>query len=178
MIEELRAELNACFEPSERCQIETELEIAQAELIMMLAEQDGSTDAEPPNDICESYRCDRFIFVKNGPWARRRWRTALVALRPELARGLRLVGSRSSRSKKHASAKSHCPETAGASRRHRRWQAVASLPDAVLSLSDVLFCTRRSGVKDIAPLQFSLRRRRHREHRFLRSPQGAAFRGP
>ncbi|MBY5571588.1 hypothetical protein HFO55_30995 [Rhizobium leguminosarum] len=47
-IEELRAELNACIEPSERRQIETELEIAQAELIVMLSEQDGSIDAEPP----------------------------------------------------------------------------------------------------------------------------------
>jgi len=47
-IEELRAELNACIEPAERRQIEAELEIAQAELIVMLAEQDGSTEAEPP----------------------------------------------------------------------------------------------------------------------------------
>ncbi|MBY5840951.1 hypothetical protein J3P71_21015 [Rhizobium leguminosarum] len=47
-IEELRAELNACIEPSEHRQIETELEIAQAELIMMLGEQDGSINAEPP----------------------------------------------------------------------------------------------------------------------------------
>ncbi|WP_440137754.1 hypothetical protein [Rhizobium leguminosarum] len=56
-IEELRAELNACIEPAElnaciepaeRREIEAELEIAQAELIMMLGEQDGSIDAEPP----------------------------------------------------------------------------------------------------------------------------------
>lgn len=47
-IEELRAELNACIEPGERRQIEAELEIAQAELIMMLAEHDGSIGAEPP----------------------------------------------------------------------------------------------------------------------------------
>ncbi|NKL51930.1 hypothetical protein GFL15_28570 [Rhizobium leguminosarum bv. viciae] len=47
-IEELRAELNACIEPSERRQIEAELEIAQAELIVVLAEQDGSIEAEPP----------------------------------------------------------------------------------------------------------------------------------
>ncbi|MGZ2505167.1 hypothetical protein [Rhizobium leguminosarum] len=47
-IEELRAELNACIEPGERCQIETELEIAQTELIVMLAEQDDSIEAEPP----------------------------------------------------------------------------------------------------------------------------------
>ncbi|MBY2941922.1 hypothetical protein HF264_19845 [Rhizobium leguminosarum] len=47
-IEELRAELNACIEPAERRQIEAELEIAQAELIVMLAEQDGSAETEPP----------------------------------------------------------------------------------------------------------------------------------
>ncbi|PKA40031.1 hypothetical protein CWR43_29370 [Rhizobium sullae] len=47
-IEELRAELNACIEPAERREIEAELEIAQAELIVMLAEKDGSIEAEPP----------------------------------------------------------------------------------------------------------------------------------
>ncbi|AVH45451.1 hypothetical protein [Agrobacterium tumefaciens] len=47
-IEELRAELNACIEPTERRQIEAELEIARAELIVMLAEQDGSIESEPP----------------------------------------------------------------------------------------------------------------------------------
>jgi len=47
-IQELRAELNACVEPAERRQIEAELEIAQAELTMILAEQDGSINAEPP----------------------------------------------------------------------------------------------------------------------------------
>lgn len=39
---------SACFEPAERRQIEAELEIAQTELILALAEQDGSIDAEPP----------------------------------------------------------------------------------------------------------------------------------
>ncbi|MBY3179784.1 hypothetical protein [Rhizobium leguminosarum] len=47
-ISELRAEWKACFELAERRQIEAELEIAQAELIVALAEQDGSIDAEPP----------------------------------------------------------------------------------------------------------------------------------
>ena len=47
-IEELRAKLNACIEPTERRQIEAELEIARAELIVMLAEQNGSIEAEPP----------------------------------------------------------------------------------------------------------------------------------
>ncbi|TAU35362.1 hypothetical protein ELI24_32340 (plasmid) [Rhizobium ruizarguesonis] len=47
-IEELRAELNACIEPAERGQIEAELEIAHAELIVMLVQQDGSIEAEPP----------------------------------------------------------------------------------------------------------------------------------
>ncbi len=47
-IEELRAELNACIEPTESRQIEAELEIARAELIVMLAEQDGSIQVEPP----------------------------------------------------------------------------------------------------------------------------------
>lgn len=47
-IEELRLELKVCIEPSARRQIEAELEIAQAERIVMLAEQDGSIDAEPP----------------------------------------------------------------------------------------------------------------------------------
>ncbi|UIJ82469.1 hypothetical protein [Rhizobium leguminosarum] len=47
-IEEMRAELNACIEPAERRQIEAELEIALAELIVMLAEQGGSINAEPP----------------------------------------------------------------------------------------------------------------------------------
>ncbi|QPB24802.1 hypothetical protein [Rhizobium sp. 007] len=47
-ISETRAELNACVEPAERRQLEAKLEIAQAELIVALAVQDGSIDAEPP----------------------------------------------------------------------------------------------------------------------------------
>ncbi|WP_198023434.1 hypothetical protein M728_005361 (plasmid) [Ensifer sp. WSM1721] len=47
-ISELRAELLACNDPAECRQIEAELELAQAELILAMAEQDGSIDAEPP----------------------------------------------------------------------------------------------------------------------------------
>jgi hypothetical protein len=47
-IEELRAELRNAVEPCERRQIETELELAQAELALTMAELDGSVDAEPP----------------------------------------------------------------------------------------------------------------------------------
>jgi DNA repair exonuclease SbcCD ATPase subunit len=47
-ISELRAELHACNDPFERRQIEAELELAQAELIVAMAAQDGSIDAEPP----------------------------------------------------------------------------------------------------------------------------------
>jgi len=46
-IEQLRAELNFC-DPAERRQIEVELELARAELAVVLAEQDGAIDAEPP----------------------------------------------------------------------------------------------------------------------------------
>jgi hypothetical protein len=46
-IEELRAELNNA-ELAERHQIEVELEIAQAELNVAIAEQEGTIDAEPP----------------------------------------------------------------------------------------------------------------------------------
>lgn len=46
-IEELRAELNHC-DPAERRQIEAEIALAQAELSVILAEQDGAIDAEPP----------------------------------------------------------------------------------------------------------------------------------
>ncbi|MBX5192673.1 hypothetical protein HJB86_27935 [Rhizobium sp. NZLR3b] len=47
-INELRAELQACNDPVERRQIEAELELAQAELTLAMAEQDGSIDVEPP----------------------------------------------------------------------------------------------------------------------------------
>jgi hypothetical protein len=112
---------------------------------------DRSHSAATSNDICESYRCDRFIFVKNGARARRRRRTALVALRPEPARGLRRSGrdplaARSMPVSKEVVVRRQPEPSHG----HRRWQAVASLQDAVLSLSDTPFCTRRSGVKDIA----------------------------
>ena len=46
-IEELKAELNHC-DRAERRQIEIELELAQAELMVLLAEQDGAIEAEPP----------------------------------------------------------------------------------------------------------------------------------
>lgn len=47
-IEELRAELRNAFEPCERRQIEAELDLAQAELTVAIAELDGRVDAEPP----------------------------------------------------------------------------------------------------------------------------------
>ena len=46
-IEELRAELRNA-DPAERRQIAAELEIAQAELNVALAEQEGTIEAEPP----------------------------------------------------------------------------------------------------------------------------------
>ncbi|MBW9075595.1 hypothetical protein D3C87_1340800 [compost metagenome] len=46
-IEELRREMNHCH-PDERRQVAAELELAQAELAVIMAEQDGSIDAEPP----------------------------------------------------------------------------------------------------------------------------------
>ena len=47
-IEELRAELRNAVDPCERRQIAAELDIAQAELTLAIAEMDGSADAEPP----------------------------------------------------------------------------------------------------------------------------------
>lgn len=47
-IEELRAELKAAGEPNERRQIEAELQLAEAELAVICAEQDGRIDVEPP----------------------------------------------------------------------------------------------------------------------------------
>lgn len=44
---ELQAELNHC-DPAERRQIAAELELAQAELAVIVAEQEGAIDAEPP----------------------------------------------------------------------------------------------------------------------------------
>ncbi|WP_172831074.1 hypothetical protein [Rhizobium leucaenae] len=47
-IEELRAELRSAIDVDERRQIEGELELAQAEREVILAEQDGRLNAEPP----------------------------------------------------------------------------------------------------------------------------------
>ena len=46
-IEELRAEMSHCH-PDERRQIAAELELALAELAVIMAEQDGSIDVVPP----------------------------------------------------------------------------------------------------------------------------------
>jgi hypothetical protein len=47
-IEELRAELRNAIDGAERRQIQTELEIAQAELTVAVAEQGGLAEADPP----------------------------------------------------------------------------------------------------------------------------------
>lgn len=47
-IEELRLELNASNDVKERREIEVELELAQAELAVIIAEQQGLVSAEPP----------------------------------------------------------------------------------------------------------------------------------
>ncbi|TCP76477.1 MULTISPECIES: hypothetical protein [unclassified Rhizobium] len=47
-IEELRAELKNAYDAAERREIQTELDLAQAALAIIRAEQDGSVDAEPP----------------------------------------------------------------------------------------------------------------------------------
>jgi len=47
-IEELRAELKNAFDATERRQIEVELELAEADLMVALAEQEGTLEAEPP----------------------------------------------------------------------------------------------------------------------------------
>jgi hypothetical protein len=46
--EELRAELRNACDPAERRQIAVELEMVQAELATIEAEQDGRISAEPP----------------------------------------------------------------------------------------------------------------------------------
>ena len=46
-VEELRAELRNA-DPAERRQLEAELELAQAELAVAIAEQDGTIDTAPP----------------------------------------------------------------------------------------------------------------------------------
>jgi hypothetical protein len=47
-IEELRAEMRNAIDPCERRQIEAELDLAQAELTLAIAEMDGCVDTEPP----------------------------------------------------------------------------------------------------------------------------------
>lgn len=47
-IEELRLELKSVCNAAERRQIETELQLAEADLAVMLAEQEGAVEAEPP----------------------------------------------------------------------------------------------------------------------------------
>ncbi|SIR34158.1 hypothetical protein SAMN05880590_11853 [Rhizobium sp. RU35A] len=47
-IEELRAELRNAGDGAERRQIQAELDIAQAEMIVAAAEMDGLAEAEPP----------------------------------------------------------------------------------------------------------------------------------
>ncbi|MBB2687778.1 UNVERIFIED_ORG: hypothetical protein GGD47_005421 [Rhizobium etli] len=47
-IEELRAELNNTLDAAERREIEAGLQLAEADLAVMLAEQEGAVDAEPP----------------------------------------------------------------------------------------------------------------------------------
>ncbi|MEZ2127879.1 MULTISPECIES: hypothetical protein [unclassified Sinorhizobium] len=47
-VEELLAELRETVEPAKRREIEIELELARAELAVILAEQEGVIDAEPP----------------------------------------------------------------------------------------------------------------------------------
>lgn len=47
-IEELKAELRNAGDHGERAQICAELELAEAELTLAIAEQSGEVDAEPP----------------------------------------------------------------------------------------------------------------------------------
>lgn len=47
-IEELRAELRNTVDGAERRQIQAELEVAQAELTLILAQHHGLVEAEPP----------------------------------------------------------------------------------------------------------------------------------
>jgi hypothetical protein len=47
-IEELKAELRNAGDHVERAEIRAELEIAEAELALAIAEQSGDVDAEPP----------------------------------------------------------------------------------------------------------------------------------
>lgn len=52
-IEELRAELRNACDQSERAEIRAELELAEAELTLAIAEQSGDVDAEPPFQAAE-----------------------------------------------------------------------------------------------------------------------------
>ncbi|QWW72481.1 hypothetical protein [Rhizobium sp. WYJ-E13] len=47
-IEELHLELREAIDLAERREIEIELELARAELAVIIAEQEGTIDAEPP----------------------------------------------------------------------------------------------------------------------------------
>ncbi|WP_167354109.1 hypothetical protein [Sinorhizobium saheli] len=47
-VEQLRAELKNAVELKERREIETELELVRAELLVAIAEQEGEFDAAPP----------------------------------------------------------------------------------------------------------------------------------
>ncbi|WP_167332684.1 hypothetical protein [Rhizobium freirei] len=47
-IDELRLELQVSVDPAERRQIAAELEAVQAELAVIIAEQDAMVEAEPP----------------------------------------------------------------------------------------------------------------------------------
>lgn len=47
-IEELRAELRNADDHMERAQISIELDLAEAELAVVIAEQSGEVDPEPP----------------------------------------------------------------------------------------------------------------------------------
>jgi hypothetical protein len=47
-IDELRLELKNAFDADERQEIAAELELAEAEMIVTMAEQHGLIDAEPP----------------------------------------------------------------------------------------------------------------------------------
>ncbi len=47
-IEELRTELRNAWDAAERRQIKAELQLAEADLAVMLAEQEGAVEPEPP----------------------------------------------------------------------------------------------------------------------------------
>jgi len=47
-VEELRAEMQAVVDPVERREIKIELELARAELAVIMAEQEGHISTEPP----------------------------------------------------------------------------------------------------------------------------------